>query len=1082
MKTIMSVIVSLGITIVFAQAQSLSLLPGDATIAPAAGDQTAPAVARGGNLLLAVWTDNRPNPYPSGFYAWSEYETSRDIYGVRLDTAGNVLDAVPLAIVARRSNQNYPKVCWNGTNWLVVYQSVDVGGTGYYAQDSIEAVRVAPSGQVLDAKPIELYGLTPSGSSYWTLASDGNNWVVVSQGNSTGSDIVAVRISAAGVVLDPPTRVLVPGTYYGRFDLKLAYASGVFALTYSDEYINGNTNTKLLRFDSSLTKLDAAPLTLLDVTLSDLASNGTGFYIVWNRQELDGLVHVVGSRVSTIGVKLDGVGVNISGTKQPVYGSVTAVVWDGVNWRATWSEVATFWIARVNTAGVVLDPGSVAVAGVQTGPTAGNGAGALQVIWTEFPNISYDVFTANISPGNVAGPSRTLSVGAPQQTQPDIATSGNGYMMVYRSATSTQGRVLAQPLDAAGNPLTAEPVQLDSGLNINGPGNPNVAWNGSLYLVSWGAPNGIVAQRLSATGVKLDAAPFMVMSGCFGSADVAALGSDFLVTGLKVGINIQYIGPVAARVSGAGAVLDASPLFLGISYVGRAPAVVALGGRWLTAWHRNATHDNSSCFSMGAFIDAGGTVTPEFQIHGPFSTAGGNGIFEVGLASSGNKALFVQSQELTSGVENDLLGRVIDATGTVGPQINLTPWSGNQYRPRVSWDGTHFVITYQDQKNSLAEQSLVQLDARSDLFGMRVTPTGAIVDPQGFLFSALPIGETDPVVVSLNGVTMLAGAVVQNDANFANYRIVYEQRDATLNKWPVAVAIAAPTGGDVPLTVSFSSAGSGDLDGTIAGYFWDFGDGTTSTAANPSHTYTLPGPFVATLTVTDNGGATATQTILVKAVAPNQLPVAVASAVPMSGPPPLDVIFYADGSYDPDGFLGNLQWTFSDGGSYWGSPAYYTFYSAGTYTATLTVYDSHGATGTTSLTVYVGTTPPSPSPTSTPTATATPIATPAPTPTPTPPPMVSISGTISYCSNPSPGPVPNVTLTLTGTASGSTLSDGSGNYTFSSLASGGSYTVTPTKAALAPGSAGINTVDVIATQRHFLNIGTSPLRMPADGC
>jgi hypothetical protein len=83
---------------------------------------------------------------------------------------------------------------------------------------------------------------------------------------------------------------------------------------------------------------------------------------------------------------------------------------------------------------------------------------------------------------------------------------------------------------------------------------------------------------------------------------------------------------------------------------------------------------------------------------------------------------------------------------------------------------------------------------------------------------------------------------------------------------------------------------------------------------------------------------------------------------------------------------------------------------------------------------------------------------------------ITISGTISYCSNPVPGPVPNVTLTLTGSISGSTLSDGSGNYTLSSLPSGGSYTVTPTKAALAPGATGINTVDVIAVQRHFLNI------------
>src|SRR5207249_6942321 len=89
----------------------------------------------------------------------------------------------------------------------------------------------------------------------------------------------------------------------------------------------------------------------------------------------------------------------------------------------------------------------------------------------------------------------------------------------------------------------------------------------------------------------------------------------------------------------------------------------------------------------------------------------------------------------------------------------------------------------------------------------------------------------------------------------------------------------------------------------------------------------------------------------------------------------------------------------------------------------------------------------------------------------------NISGTISYCSNPVPGPVPNVTMTLTGTLSGSTLSDGSGNYTFSSLTSGGNYTVTPTKAARAPGSANINTTDVIATQRHFLNLGT-----PLSGC
>src|SRR5204863_3509581 len=82
-----------------------------------------------------------------------------------------------------------------------------------------------------------------------------------------------------------------------------------------------------------------------------------------------------------------------------------------------------------------------------------------------------------------------------------------------------------------------------------------------------------------------------------------------------------------------------------------------------------------------------------------------------------------------------------------------------------------------------------------------------------------------------------------------------------------------------------------------------------------------------------------------------------------------------------------------------------------------------------------------------------------------------------YCSNPVPGPVPNVILTLTGSGSGSTMSDGSGNYTFSSLPSGATYTVTPTHSARPPGSSGVTTVDVIAIQRHFLNLGT-----PLSGC
>ncbi len=71
------------------------------------------------------------------------------------------------------------------------------------------------------------------------------------------------------------------------------------------------------------------------------------------------------------------------------------------------------------------------------------------------------------------------------------------------------------------------------------------------------------------------------------------------------------------------------------------------------------------------------------------------------------------------------------------------------------------------------------------------------------------------------------------------------------NRAPVAQAAADPIAGLAPLTVGFSSAGSLDPDGTPLSYAWDFGDGATSTQANPSHTYSANGTYTATLAVSD---------------------------------------------------------------------------------------------------------------------------------------------------------------------------------------------------------------------------------------
>lgn len=84
---------------------------------------------------------------------------------------------------------------------------------------------------------------------------------------------------------------------------------------------------------------------------------------------------------------------------------------------------------------------------------------------------------------------------------------------------------------------------------------------------------------------------------------------------------------------------------------------------------------------------------------------------------------------------------------------------------------------------------------------------------------------------------------------------------------PVASLTATPASGIAPVAVTLDASASRDPDGFISTYAWAFGDGNTAsgTAAKVAHTYASPGTYTAKVTVTDNGGATASATALVSA-------------------------------------------------------------------------------------------------------------------------------------------------------------------------------------------------------------------------
>jgi PKD repeat protein len=70
------------------------------------------------------------------------------------------------------------------------------------------------------------------------------------------------------------------------------------------------------------------------------------------------------------------------------------------------------------------------------------------------------------------------------------------------------------------------------------------------------------------------------------------------------------------------------------------------------------------------------------------------------------------------------------------------------------------------------------------------------------------------------------------------------------------VFIGTPLSGQAPLSVAFTDYSTSTY-GLIATYFWEFGDGTTSMDRSPVHTYTMPGKYTVSLTITDEIGYSA---------------------------------------------------------------------------------------------------------------------------------------------------------------------------------------------------------------------------------
>jgi gliding motility-associated-like protein len=130
--------------------------------------------------------------------------------------------------------------------------------------------------------------------------------------------------------------------------------------------------------------------------------------------------------------------------------------------------------------------------------------------------------------------------------------------------------------------------------------------------------------------------------------------------------------------------------------------------------------------------------------------------------------------------------------------------------------------------------------------------------------------------------------------------------------------------------------------GNITNWFWDFGDGTTSNAQNPTHAFTNAGTQIVNLTVTTGGGCVDTRPRTIQ-IYPT--PVLSFSTV-TSGTCLGTNMTIVNTSTSTNGAINNWFWNFGDGTTSAAANPSHTYASAGTYNITLIGTTSHGCQDT----------------------------------------------------------------------------------------------------------------------------------------
>ncbi|MCI4567890.1 pre-peptidase C-terminal domain-containing protein [Lysobacter sp. CFH 32150] len=223
---------------------------------------------------------------------------------------------------------------------------------------------------------------------------------------------------------------------------------------------------------------------------------------------------------------------------------------------------------------------------------------------------------------------------------------------------------------------------------------------------------------------------------------------------------------------------------------------------------------------------------------------------------------------------DDAVGSAAETSGrwgdyyqmTVDPADDCTFWHVGMYRPSGSWQTRITDFKFDDCTTgaTFSVSGTITNGSGVGIGGVNVSngSVSTTTNTSGTYTLTNLANGTYTITPSLSGYSFSPTnrSVTVNGANVTGQNFT---GTATSNANPVANFTFTTSN----LTATFTDS-STDSDGTIASRSWNFGDSTTSTTTNPSHTYAAAGTYSVALTVTDNGGATNTITKSVTVTAP----------------------------------------------------------------------------------------------------------------------------------------------------------------------------------------------------------------------